>query len=115
MATIKSLDRLFQQLSNGKMCLYCGKPAECNHHVIRRSRKLTRWLPNNGQSCCLSCHQEIHDGNLKEKPIPEEVRKLAQLDYKNFLMINRMSEKEFLKYIEKKLKEKLNVLGDSYK
>lgn len=104
MATIKKCDRLFQQLSNGKQCIYCGKPAECSHHVIRRSRKLTRWLPDNGQPVCLTDHQKIHDGLIKEKPVPDRVKKLAQMDYKNFLMINRMSEKEFMKYIEYKLK-----------
>lgn len=60
----KKLDRLFQQLSNGKLCAICGNTSNCSHHIIPRKNLSTRWDKINCMPVCIQCHNAIHNGNI---------------------------------------------------
>jgi len=105
---IHKLDALAQKLSKGKSCLYCGKPAECMHHFVRRWNRSTRWLPDNLQAVCLKCHNKIHDGNLEEKKAPEYIKVVGKMLFKDVCRYFGKTKQEMMKHYEKKLKEILN-------
>lgn len=66
MTTRNELDRLYQELSKGKRCEFCLRPAQCIHHIIEKSRsEYLRWDYHNACPVCLHCHNEIHLGHLK--------------------------------------------------
>lgn len=41
-----------------RMCFECGRPSECDHHVVPRSRGGTRTVP-----LCGECHGKAHHTN----------------------------------------------------
>jgi len=45
------------KLRAGNKCEYCGKKSPLNsHHIFSRSKKSTRWLPENGICLCVGHH-----------------------------------------------------------
>lgn len=93
------LDRLFQQLSRGRQCSCCGRPAECVHHYVGRTSLLLRWDVANAVPVCLECHRKIHDGKIKP------VLTAAALNWcetyrhtllKDWLLAHQVTEQEFL-------------------
>lgn len=45
------------KLRAGNKCEYCGKTSPLNsHHIFSRSKKSTRWLPENGVCLCVGHH-----------------------------------------------------------
>lgn len=104
---LKKNDKLFQTMCHDKMCLYCGKPAQCVHHVVKRANLLTRWIPANGQNVCVKCHNKIHDGNLTEYAIPQDIRQLGRVNFKDFLLLNAKTKFEFFELVNIRLKEYL--------
>ena len=48
---------LLVKLKAGMKCEYCGKTTTLNsHHIYSRSKRSTRWLPDNGVCLCVSHH-----------------------------------------------------------
>ena len=48
---------LLVKLRAGMKCEYCGKTSPLNsHHIFSRSKKSTRWLPDNGICLCVGHH-----------------------------------------------------------
>lgn len=98
----KLLDRLFQELSNGKLCQCCGAMADCSHHLIRRRNKITRWQPINALYVCIDCHNKIHNGTISDKKfINESLIDISQENYKEFLIANGMTDEEFKDFMIK--------------
>lgn len=96
------LDRLFQELSNGKLCQCCGAMANCSHHLIRRRNKLTRWQPINALYVCTSCHSKIHNGLLDDNRfITPQLRDISSLNYKDFILANDMTDEDFQDFMIK--------------
>jgi hypothetical protein len=88
----KKLDKAYQELSKGKPCFYCGKPAKEVHHIVSRAKKAHRWTRANGVCVCRKCHISIHSGVL-----PNLEPDFKVYDYKDFLKKFQLSEKEYLK------------------
>ena len=127
MTTADKLDKLCQKLSNGKMCMYCKDriiyeekikqenpefkvdytlhKADCMHHYVRRWNTSTRWLVDNLQPSCITCHNMIHDGNLKEYPVPEYVEVVGRMLFKDVCAHFGKTKEEMMKHYAKKLKE----------
>lgn len=79
----EKLARLFQELSNGELCIFsgltdgifkeypCEKKAVCSHHFIGRANFSTRFLKDNAIPICNKCHNMIESKykNLYEREI----------------------------------------------
>lgn len=93
------LDVTIQQLSSKKKCFYCGTTKNVvGHHLIRRQNTLYRWDLNNILPVCVYCHRKIHDGLLKE---PAKIEN--QINFKDFLLQNGITELEFMQQKYKEL------------
>lgn len=90
------LDRLFQELSKGKRCACCLKPAQCIHHIIEKSRsEYLRWDYNNALPVCLHCHNEIHLGHIKiEKS--DYLKENENISLKDKLLFSGITQKEYM-------------------
>jgi hypothetical protein len=79
-------------LSNGKRCACCGRPAVCEHHLIRRgASEILRFDPLNGLELCQECHDKIHAGKLDEwslvsKDRAEKLHELSRVHFKDYLL-----------------------------
>lgn len=106
----KQLDKLFQQLSIGRRCKECGKPAECIHHYIPRANLSLRWEVFNAIPLCFNCHRDYHDGKFKitSKHIGEnqkfwcDSRKNSVL--KDELIFRGITKQEFMQEKERQIK-----------
>lgn len=102
------LDRLFQELSRGKKCEFCGKPAQCIHHLIEKSRsEYLRYDVKNACPVCLHCHNEIHLGHIKPL-ISDYLRMYENISLKQWLVSRGLTKQEFENIREKEIKDKLN-------
>lgn len=115
MATELSLDRLYPQLSYGRLCYACGKPASQMHHIIGRSNKILRWDYRNIIPVCSYCHQLMHDKNMWNKGYDlslykEVLDKYRNMDIKDYLLENGMDMKEFLALKEKELNARILLI-----
>ena len=106
------LDKLFQKLSNGKMCQVCGKPAQCTHHLVGRSNELLRYDQNNTLFVCLDCHNKIHAGHINDWSYTTNKEYLDEhknKSFKQFLLENKMTKQEFYESCEIYLKGVINA------
>lgn len=104
----QDLDRLFQELSRGKRCEFCGRPAECIHHLIEKSRsEYLRWDYHNACPVCIHCHNEIHLGHIKPI-ISDYLRMYENVSLKKWLLVRGLTMKEYETIRKNEIKEKLN-------
>lgn len=104
----KQLDRLFQELSQGKRCEYCGRPAECIHHLIEKSRsEYLRYDVKNACPVCIECHNKIHAGKIKPF-ISDYLRMYENTSLKSWLLERGITLKE---YEQEKIKELKGILN----
>ena len=104
----QDLDRLFQELSRGKRCEFCGRPAECIHHLIEKSRsEYLRWDYHNACPVCIHCHNEIHLGHIKPI-ISDYLRMYENVSLKKWLLVRGLTIKEYETIRKNEIKEKLN-------
>lgn len=104
----KTLDRLFQELSKGKRCQFCGRPAECIHHLIEKSRsEFLRYDWRNACPVCIKCHNLIHAGKIKPV-ISEYLRDNENVSLKSWLLVRGLTTKEYEQIRKNELMEKLN-------
>ena len=104
----QDLDRLFQELSRGKRCEFCGRPAECIHHLIEKSRsEYLRWDYHNACPVCIHCHNEIHLGHIKPV-ISDYLRMYENVSLKKWLLVRGLTMKEYETIRKNEIKEKLN-------
>lgn len=76
--SVKSIDEklddawsLLVKLIAGEKCEYCGVPTPLNsHHIYSRSKRSTRWLPENG--CCLCVAHHTFSSGFSAHKTPTE-------------------------------------------
>ena len=96
MTTRQELDRLFQELSKGKRCEFCLRPAECIHHIIEKSRsEYLRWDYHNACPVCLHCHNEIHLGHIKPL-VGDYLSMYENVSLKDKLITLGITQKEYM-------------------
>ena len=106
------LDKLVQELSHGKRCYICNRPAFCMHHLIRRDDQMLRYEEINLMPVCKECHDEIHRGHIDEfRYLPakriDELMRLKRMSYKNYLIFDLgMTEGEYFKAKREELRRK---------
>ena len=109
MTTRQKLDRLFQELSKGKRCEFCLRPAECIHHIIEKSRsEYLRWDYHNACPVCLHCHNEIHLGHIKPL-VSDYLRMYENVSLKDKLITLGITQKEYMEQRKQELRSILNV------
>jgi hypothetical protein len=109
MTTKQELDRLFQELSKGKRCEFCLRPAECIHHIIEKSRsEYLRWDYHNACPVCLHCHNEIHLGHIKPL-VSDYLRMYENVSLKDKLITLGITQKEYMEQRKQELRSILNV------
>lgn len=104
-------DKLVQIWASRKRSYISGKQAECGHHYYSRRCKLLRWDLKNIIPLTFEEHTKLHAGKLKYKMLnPCNIIYLNRLhgkDYKEFLLEKCMTDEDFIKMCNKKLKEAL--------
>ena len=112
MPTPETLDRLYPKLRLNCRCANpnCRSFAEHVHHIVRRNNMLLRWDVDNLLPLCSSCHQEIHDKGLYNRGLDfvskerqDYLLRMKNLDFKQYLIDNGLSQEEFYKLKEREL------------
>lgn len=105
-------DKLVQIWATQQRSFYSHKPAECGHHYYSRHNKLLRWDLLNIIPLTLEEHRMLHDGNLQidiQNPFRiQYLQNMCNKDFKTYLLEKGLSEKEYVKECNRKLKEKIN-------
>ena len=108
-------DRLVQIWATRQKSYVSRKPAECGHHFYSRGHKLLRWDLLNIIPLTLEEHSKLHSGNLEitiENPFRRQyLQNQVNKDYKSFLLENNLTDYEYIKMCNKKLKEKISELS----
>ncbi len=103
---------LLVKLRAGLKCEYCGTTKNLNsHHVYSRSKRSTRWLPENGVCLCVS-HHTFNSGFSAHKT-PLEFRdwlvKEKGEDFVNDLMVKANTVQKFYKADKEQMLEELRI------
>lgn len=84
------------------------------HHIIKRVRKITRWLPENGTALCHECHRELHNKNKIKRDLENSWQYMDLLDelnmytYKDYLVNQGLTHFEYYDKLAKEMKEIIN-------
>ena len=106
-------EKTYPKLSYGRCCAVCASkwkvvPATEIHHVIPRVFHLLRFHPLNLVPLCHHCHEEITNKRLDE-PITtkhrEWLEKMAQKDFKGYLIAKGITREEYYEWCYKQLKQ----------
>lgn len=104
------LDRLVQVWAYRQRSIYSGKRGCVGHHIYSRKNKLLRWDLKNIAPLTPEEHRLLHDGKIILK-IDEETQnyldEMMRVNYKTWLLMNDMTEREFFKNEKDKLKAEL--------
>lgn len=102
-------DKLVQIWACKKRSYVSGKPAQCGHHYYSRRNKLLRWDLKNIIPLTLEEHIKIHSGELSYKIINPcnllYLERLSHKDYKDYLLEKGITDVDFVKECNRKLKE----------
>lgn len=102
-------DKLVQIWACKQRSYISGKPAQCGHHYHTKHHRLLRWNLKNIIPLTLEEHTQIHNGTLEYKMInPCNVlylKRLLRKDYKDYLLEKGMTNQDFVKECNRKLKE----------
>lgn len=102
-------DKLVQIWACKKRSYISGKPAQCGHHYYSRRNKLLRWDLKNIIPLTLEEHTKIHSGELSYKIINPcnllYLERLYHKDYKDYLLEKGITDVDFVKECNRKLKE----------
>lgn len=111
----KENDRLVQVWATMQKSYISRKPAECGHHFYSRHNRILRWDLSNIIPLTIEEHTKLHEGRIKIKianPFRlQYLQNMVNKDYKKFLIENEMTDFEFVKHCNKKLKEKISELS----
>lgn len=109
----KRLDEAWSELVKlraGMKCEYCGKTTTLNsHHIYSRSKRSTRWLPENGICLCVA-HHYFSSGFSAHKTPLEFIEWLTQKKGEEFidrLKIKANSTLKLMKFEKEMMLEKL--------
>jgi hypothetical protein len=107
-------DRLIQIWATKQRSFYSHKPAECGHHFYSRRVKLLRWDLLNIIPLTLKEHAQLHSGNIQieiQNPFRlQYLQNMCNKNFKDYLLEKGLTEQEYVKECNKKLKEKVNEL-----
>lgn len=108
-------DRLVQIWATRQRSYLTGKPAQCGHHYYSRHNRLLRWDLLNIIPLTLEEHTKLHLGaleiNIGNPFRAQYLRNMINTDYKTYLLENGLTDAEFVKMCNKKLKEKISELS----
>lgn len=108
-------DRLVQVWATKQRSFVSRKPAECGHHYYSRHNRLLRWDLLNIIPLTVEEHTQLHSGNLEiniENPFRKQyLENMINKDFKKYLLENNITDDEFVKICNKKLKEKISELS----
>lgn len=108
-------DRLVQVWATKQRSFVSRKPAECGHHYYSRHNRLLRWDLLNIIPLTVEEHTKLHSGNLEiniENPFRKQyLENMINKDFKKYLLENNITDDEFVKICNKKLKEKISELS----
>ena len=111
----KENDKLVQIWASHQRSFISHKPAECGHHYYSRHNRLLRWDLLNIIPLTFEEHTRLHAGNLElniENPFRKQyLDDMMAKDFKEYLLEKNLTEKEFIKNCNKKLKEKISELS----
>ena len=107
----KENDKLIQMWACKQRSYYSHKPAQCGHHFYSRRNKLLRWDLLNIIPLTIEEHTLLHSGCIQLdicNPFRlQYLQNMSNKDYKQYLLENGLTDVEFIKLCNKKLKEKL--------
>lgn len=104
------LDALVQKWAAKQPSMYSGKRGCVGHHIYSRKNKLLRWDLKNIAPLTPEEHRLLHDGKISLK-IDDETQsyldEIMRANYRTWLIMNGMTEREFFKKEKDKLKSEL--------
>lgn len=105
------LDRMVQEWACKQRSYLSNRPAEVGHHYYSRRHKLLRWDLLNIIPLTNEEHRLYHDGNILieiENPFRQlYLSQRVTMDFKDYLLQNGWTEKEFLKRCMEKIEHEL--------
>lgn len=111
----KENDRLVQVWATLQRSYISRKPAECGHHYYSRHNRLLRWDLMNIIPLTIEEHTSLHSGNIEiniQNPFRQQyLENMINKDFKTYLLENNLTDAEFVKICNKKLKEKISELS----
>ena len=104
------LDALVQKWAAKQPSMYSGKRGCVGHHIHSRKNIMLRWDLKNIAPLTPEEHRLLHDGKIT-LDIPQETQEyleeMMKVNYRTWLIMNGMTEKEFFKKEKEKLKAEL--------
>lgn len=101
----KKLDKIIQEIATGQRCVYCGRKADCGHHLYHRSNKFLRWNLDNILPVCQEHHNQIHMGIIDDSFYKNNyLFELSKISLKQYLLEKGLTYDEFLELRIKELK-----------
>lgn len=106
---------LLVKLKGGMKCEYCGKTSTLNsHHIYSRSKRSTRWDPDNGICLCVS-HHTFNSGFSAHKTPLEFIDWLKGYKGEQFIIklkhkantiekLHKHEKEELLLYLQERIK-----------
>lgn len=106
------LDHMVQQWACQQRSYLSHVPAEVGHHYYSRRHKLLRWDLLNIIPLTNEEHRRYHDGKILieiENPFRElYLSQRVTMDYKQYLLENGWTEREFLQRCYEKIERELD-------
>lgn len=108
-------DRLVQVWASMQRSYISRKPAQCGHHFYSRHNRLLRWDLLNIIPLTIEEHTKLHNGAIEvdiENPFRlQYLQNMINKDFKDYLLENNLTDTEFVKICNRKLKEKISELS----
>lgn len=111
------LDKLVQEWASRQCSIYSGKRGCVGHHICSRKNKLLRWDLRNIAPLTPEEHRLLHDGKIYleiDYDTQQYLEKMMRMQFRDYLLYNEQTEKEF--YQKERMKLKKELMGNfSYK
>ena len=111
------LDKLVQEWASRQRSIYSGKRGCVGHHIYSRKNKLLRWDLRNIAPLTPEEHRLLHDGKIYleiDYDTQQYLEKMMRMQFRDYLLYNEQTEKEF--YQKELMKLKKELMGNfSYK
>ena len=104
------LDALVQKWAAKQPSMYSGKRGCVGHHIFSRKNIMLRWDLKNIAPLTPEEHRLLHDGKIYLEVDYETqmyLEEMMRVNYKTWLVMNGMTEKEFFQKEKEKLKAEL--------
>lgn len=104
------LDRLVQEWASQQRSIYSGKRGCVGHHIYSRKNKLLRWDLRNIAPLTPEEHRLLHDGKIYleiDYDTQQYLEKMMQIQFRDYLLFNNLTEREFFENERTKLKKEL--------